>query len=1304
MANDGKTLEKLYLELGLDISRLQADILAADRTVTENLGRINRAQNTIKLRVEADTAALDRVKDAVQIFEIQERGLNQQLSLSRDKLAILEAAYRQVANNSNSTALAVQRAEQAFQKQRIEVARLEAQLKSLSAQKISFDTSQLQEKISQINSRIQHVRIQADIDVSKLQGANAAFDAQKIHIAAVTREIELQRQKLIQLQETMYRSARNTGGDSVQTLNIKSNVLQQIQEITRLETRLKELQGRNINLQIRADSIRQAEQTINESIARINAKVEHIRVKTDIDVSKLGAAASEFDKAKAHVQGLNRELDLQNQKLAELKKALGASVSANGLNNVKTINLQTEIQKQIQAIDQLKAKINELNKIEPPKSNLLSNYLNIKGDVAGKLNQLTSSFYGITQASQSADGAITKTLEIISAIPHPAGKAAAALAAIPLVIKGIYSSLLDLANPAIGKGDAFYVMSRGMQLSVADMGKLSTIAKVTGIDINEVNSSLRRFSMQMTKAGEKNNLAAQTMKRYGAEIFDANGRIKNAIELSAELGKALKAAEAEGNGAAFRDLVGGKFWSGDFITYLEDFADNVEQAKKVIKNGLSNPTWAHAIQGEINTLNAQTAQLSGAFSAALMPVIAEIVPKMTEQFGELTRVIAANKENIKLLGDAFALPVRILNEFTGGVIKLSTAIDELKSKETTLGKVFAQYGEYRDDLAALMNVAPTTALTAIFSPMKGSTDLAIKAYREEIEEFKKAQAEAEAAAKAKNDAKQAEMANAFGLSGLTVEQAQKLEGAETRLNEERIKRAQETADIIYKLNHTSYENQLRDLEKFEAEEINKIRETEELIKTVTGQDKILDEERFAIFENIAAKREQIEEEKERKLDEIRRRIAAADQTEFEKRMTAIENEKDAWIQAGMTRAEAQQLAEKQKTDYIRNVEKELSDSITSLHQTDLERQLARIEQEKKAWIEKCNEEVKATQWAEQAKADAQRNAAMATLRQQAEEYEIFQKGGYAGLRAHKAAQLEAQGVNPDYLYMTTEQLNAFQKANQVAEKSLLPNFMTQYDKAEHAQQMQQWREWKNQQNESLDKQNYIIVDGVKKGLSEVLNGTNFEYGRSNTEESHSVNISPEGDRYTFRDDKYSYDKNGQLSQQDTNIKYGDLPTITEPENYSEILQSVQGVSESFVEFTPAVQSVVESFNELNTVVAGVSENLSLLTAPEYATQESPFSVIEPQIQSLFQTFQVLGEGVGAVTVKISELSTALENLSIKQANSSPASSQPVEVTNNISIEEAHAWDYDHIQDLADRVADIIEPRIVSAIGGNSNAY
>lgn len=1302
----GQTLEQLYIELGLDISHLQADILAADKTVTENLGRLNREKNTIKLRVEADVVALDRVKDAAKILEIQERGLNQQLSLSRDKLAILEAAYKQVASNSNSTALAVQNAEKAFLREKVVVGQLEAQLKSLSAQRITIDTSQLQEKISQLNSRIQHVRIQADIDVSKLQGANAAFDAQKVHIAAVTRELELQRQKLIQLRESMYQSAKNNGGDSVQTLNIKSNVLQQIQEISRLETKLKELQGMNINLQIRADSLRQVESQIHENIARINARIENIRVKTDIDVSKLGTMASEFDKAKAHVQGLNRELDLQNQKLAEMRKALSSSISANGLNNVKTINLQTEIQKQIQAIDQLKAKINELNRIEPPKTNsLLSGYLNIKGDVVGKLNEISMAFANLRGATSSADNAITASLNVIGAIPHPVGRAVAALASIPLVLKGVENSLLDLTRAATASGDAVYVMSRGFQMSIADTGKFTTNAKIAGVQVNDLALAVKNVQRQVARGGEDSR-AAEWLRRYGESAYDASGNLKDLNSMTGSLSRALKKAQADGKGAefvlnAFRNV------SADAITAIEDWADVSDQASKIVKAGLANPKLSHEVQGNLNALNVQSAQLGTSFTNALLPVANEIIPKITERTAELTRLISDNKDLIKgfgeVIGNGFLAIEGIVDKAARGLIafggglrdiynyRKDSLVDKYKDDETVqnvedlVGKELARSYTPQERAAIEVNPNLYNQIVASYEPIMKAIDDT----RKEVEEK----------TKALNDT--LKNAPISGAEASTIAAERKTAQFEEALNaaKEVVKLQREASDIRYKMEHSDYENRKLDLLNWQQDLLN--------AENVTA------EQRQAIETLYAAKSAQIEQERADKIAEIRERISAADKTELERRMADIQKEKESWINAGMEKAEAEKLAQKQLTDYIKNVEKELSSNLQTIYGTELENRLAQIEKEKQAWIDKCGDEVKATQLAEQAKADAQRNAAMSALKQQAQEYEAYQKGGYGGLRAYKAARLGEQGINSDYLYMTPEQLADFQKASQVAEKSMLPNFMTDYDRAEHYQQMENWRDWQSSRYEDYDKQNYIIADGVKTGMSEVLKNTpiKFAIGKNDSEETHSITVSPDGEVYAKEDTRYSYDEKGRWTRKERQKRQDFMPTIDEPssqysmEDYSELNQAVQDVTASFSEIPTTTQDVVEALNGLPMVVQGISENLASSTMPQFSEAQNPFSAIEPSLANFVQTFSVMGEGVSEVTVKLSDLSAALENFSLPQANSSTTEQKaPVNVNTSVAIEEAHAWDYDHIQELAEKVADILEPRIISAIGGDSNSY
>ena len=1398
--SEGQTIEKLFLELGLDLSVLNSDFIAAERKITDNLGRLNRERNIIKLRVAADIAGLDSVRDATKIFAIQEQGLNQQLALSRDKLTILEAAYRQVANNQNSTAYAIQNAEQAWQKERIAVAQLEQQLKSLSAQKISLDTTQLQTSIAQVTAKIQHVRIKAEIDTSKLSGANAAFDAQKIRISAVTKEIELQRQKLAQLQAAMYQSAQVNGANSVQTLNIKSNVLQQVQEIQRLENKLKELQNTRVDLQVRADSLRQVESQIQDNIARLNGKIENVRLRADIDVSKLGAMATEFDKARAQVAALNLQLDLEKQKLAEIQKSVYSSTKINGRDSSKTIGLSNDLLKQIQQIDQLKAKITELNKIQPPKTNnLLSGYLNIKGDVAGKLNSITSAFQGISSASKSADGALTKSLEIIGAIPHPAGKLVAALVAIPLVIRGIQNSLLELAKPAIAGGDSFYVMSRGMQLSIADMAKLSTIAKVTGIDINEVNSGLRRFSMQMNKSSSENTLAIRTLERYGAEIYDNNGRIKNGLELAEELGNALRAAEEEGNGAAFRDIVGGKFWSGDFVTFLEDFNDNVKLAGEIVKNKLANPTWAHSIQGEINALNAQSAQLGGAFSAALMPVVAEIVPQMRRQFAELTTIIADNKDNIKFLGDAMAIPFRMLHEFANGIISVSDAIDKAKDKGTTLGKMFQSLGEYRDDVAALMNVAPTTALTAIFSPVKGATGLAIEAYRKEIDEFKKARAEAEEAAKVKNDERQKRIEESYGLSGLSEANLQKLE----KLDEERIKREQDTADLIFKINHSSYENSLHDIERQKEEQLRVIAETEAELNKISGQKGDLDDARIAVEEEAAAKRLQIELDKEAKLAEIRQRIAAADKTELENRMIEIEDEKDAWIAAGMQKVEAEKLAQQELANYVKNIEQELSTEIQSLRQTDLERRLAQIEKEKQAWIDKGASVAQAEQFAqekirqerqkteeklneirdsiaaldrselenklaaiekekqawiqagmeeaeanelaqqkarkvfedsEQAKKEAAenyteslskayedyykrvqsaqeeakrkndilRNEALNTLKSEAKNFEIFLKEGYAGLQKKLYQDLIKGGVNSEALKaMTPEKLEQYKQAKENATKSFLPKWKDVYSPESVKFNAPEMPNILQEMPKSFSKTS-VSADKAARSLNKLADSAD-DVAQRNSENGkiydYDNTLDVGGAVGAYRN------PDGSISIENVYPDVKKAKPLVLDEAY-DIPEQGENLTQIFFELPTAVQSAAEALGELTSSVAGMIENFTASSmTPQFEQVSNPFYAMEPELQNVAERFSNMGLGVQEVTMKLSDLQSAIENFSLQRDNStSAAERQPVNVNNSIQIEEAHAWDYEHIQELAERVAEILRPAIVGALGGDDNSY
>lgn len=939
----------LSLRIGLTLSQLQSDFLAAEQTVRQGIAALNRQQNIVKIKMETDITGLDSVADKTKILEIQERSLTRLLEMQRDKLKLATAAYNDYVKSKGTNATVTKNAEAAMERERLALAKLEAQLKSLSAQKISIDTLQLRDSIAKINAKIQNVRIKAEIDTSKLQGTNAVFDAQKIHIAAVTKELELQKQKLVQLREEMRRSAQLTGKGSVQTLNIKSNVLQQIQEVNQLETRLKALSNTKIDLQIRADSLKQTEAQIQERIARLNARLENIRVKTDLDVSKLSSAASEFDRAKIHVQGLTHELELQKQKLNELRKSFATSVSTNGLNNVKTINLDTDIQRQIQEINQLKAKIQELNNIAPPKTNnVLSGYLNIKGDVSGKLQEITNAFNQLKGATSSADSAITATLGVIGEIPHPVGRAVAALVSLPIIFMGIENSIVDMTKAVASAGDSVYVTSRGFQMSFADTGKFVTNAKVAGVEVQDLAMTVKRVQQQIVKGGDDSR-AAEWLKRYGESAYDASGHLKNLNEMTFALSRALKKAQEDGKGmdfvlSVFRNV------SADAITAIEDIEAVNEQASTIVKNGLANPALAHEVQGNINAMNVQAGQMNAAFSSALLPVANEIIPKITERMGKMTQLIADNKEVIREFGhiaaEAFMKMEEAAEVVVGTVASIGKFFYELKKKPKH--DEFIERFKFDFDIKSIDDFIKKVQPKA-YDVIKNNS-LLYAQVKAQYEPIFRAITDAQAEIKAKQKELEKLLEQPLSIANFSTigQERNRLDDEEYLKALRNARKYQEEADAISSnMNQSDYENKRFELEQWRT---NLLRETE-----------LSAQEREAIQILYAAKSVQIEQERADTIAEIHKSVDSEFKTSLQNRLDKIEEEKQAWVEAGMEESEAAELAQKRidkamedAAEKAQQYLKDAADIEYEMTHTAFEKQLRDIEQWEEAQRKKAD--------------------------------------------------------------------------------------------------------------------------------------------------------------------------------------------------------------------------------------------------------------------------------------------------------------------------------------------------------------
>ena len=1135
------------------------------------------------------------------------------------------------------------------------------------------------------------------------------------------------------------------------------------------------------------------EESLSANIQRLNRQKTLIDIKAKVDLTGVEDAEQRL---KVQQEALTKQVELQTQKVRLYETAWIAAVKANGAASQQAEKSAISLKNQELALAQLSQRLKEvteqqkqLSQTKTDKANfdnsLLGKYTNIKGDVAGKISNLTNAFTGLKDASASADSAITKTLEIIGAIPSPVGKAVAALASIPLVARGIENSLLALAEPAIAAGDAVYVMSRGMQLSIADTAKLATVCKVTGIEINEVNSAMRRLSANLNKAGDKDNAAMKMLEKFGAQVKDSNGNLKNEVQLIDEVSKALLRAEAAGQGAAFRDIVGGRFWSGDFVTFLEDYAGNVELAGKIVKNGLANPALAHEVQGNINAMNTQAAQLGGVFASALMPVANDIVPRVTKEMGELTKIIAENADGIKTLGQVTADVVggigtvvsKAIIEVTkmaGAVGQAVKGLKELRTESPVDNDIIKLYLDDKEienfnslvqkELKRKFKPAELELLQASpsFAQIESTLRNQLKPTYDEIIRLRQ---EAEETTK-----KIREMNDALKETGMTTADANRQPSSPESLDAAKdiAKIFGEASDIIYKLNHNEYENKKYDLLKWRQDLIN--------AESTTA------EQRIAIEELYAAKLEQIEQEKEDRVTDIRENAERARHTDLENTLADIEKEKakriqagmeaaeaiklaaeesaaavknledaftekvnsfrnnalqnqyaaidkerDSWIKQGISPEQANSFADEQKYEALLELEESFSQRINEIRGNDLENQLARIEQEKQAWIDKGIEETRAEELAAAQKAkvlqdyserqkqiakqeeqrqkqiakaiedywkrvaesiERQFDEALSVLKSQLEAFRAYRDKGIAGLEEYERKQLKKQGItDEDLKSMTKARLEDFKQAQKDVKRNLLPNFQPVNDVPfpELPPPIETEKAFDGLNDEIY--QTIKALDSFKNSLSQ------------NPTES---------------------DSNGLPVKNITDKKESELPDVYRLSGMAES----QGRKHWLFENDKLREEGLPSTHFADdTIFKNAREGLDYFNRdkPEYNPEPDfdPEIDLKEKLKALFgdlegngitdefgRTIAAFDEKLAGTTQQLNDATDALSNMTdtLPNRDGYSQSKQPAIVNTNVQIDEAHAWDSEHIQELADRVAAIIEPAIINAIGGDSNGY
>lgn len=1012
-----------------------------------------------------------------------------------------------------------------------------------------------------------------------------------------------------------------------------------------------------------------AERSVNENMSRLNREMQVIRLRAEVELSGLDEVEDAEQRFQVRTNALNQLMQAQRQRISLANAAYEDMRQRLGETSAQTQRAQVALERERAALARLEEELRQLNETQNETNEGQS-------DLASMLSGLATRFRGPIAAAAAFVGSLKATYE---------------------ATRSLVEEFRELQQ-----------QSYELNLPVEETKEFLRQLKLAGGDIGDFEGFVRGITDAWIK-GDVLDPETLAMKKYGVEIETTTGRLKDIKEITEELYQGYEKAKANGEGLNYLQMLGGESGIRDAIQLFERYEEAKEDAEKIFDAGL-NAAEMHEAERELNLLDEQMREFGAALKDAVTPAGRAMFKELFEIFHDGTEFIVESKDKIQELQ---FIAIEAANSIKSAFNDVSTGLKNLtendgfsqftEAQNERLKEWHKEIEELGDFDNTLWGRARDTFLDVWFGDILENAKLSQMEYNQEVEETTRKTEELEAASKEMTDTL------SYGLRD-SLQRAQQFNDEikdidiDLNFDDGSIDKSMAKLDQWFEqetrgLKKVTEEQKAQIEEMLENEELS-AEKRNELQDLLASKFKISKEEETALYELYAKKKEQIERESADRIEEIRNELAAKNKTDLQNQLDEWDAKCQEWINIGMSRAEAETLAEQQKYDAIKKLAEDFAETYNALQQTELENTLARIEKEKEAWIQKGVDEVNATRLAAQQKADAERNAAMNALKNDIRAYRKFRDFGYEGLRDEKLRQLHKAGIGDEDLASITPQLiRDFRRASKQIEDSLLPNFRPSADNASTdlnamTESVQNVTSAIEQANANIDKYN--------------------EYNKYNNAENETDNETG--------DNSPTEELNNQTADLAANV-----------ENINSLFDNL---AVSLDEINATIADMPELLDEVNAGLGAFIEQLSNL--PEMAQSENPAPAEETQKNPEIPDFSALTDAISQSSDKINEANSIMyeANQAISRINEwlepitermSEATDKILNATDSISdlkssldklkeikvekphvettvqINEATAWDSEHIRKLADKVADKLKPVILNAIGG-SNSY
>ena len=422
----------------------------------------------------------------------------------------------------------------------------------------------------------------------EMVGVKFGADSDQARTAAVTglnQRIDMQKEKLILLNSTLETTATN--------YRATSNAAQKfITEIEREELALTKMQQ-----QLRAANATQIMTPKLQAIDKLSFGKQSLQTDMQIKMTKFDDGSLKSYTAQS--QFLNQIIAKQREIVTATNSAHQASAAIKGRDAAETQKLQQRLQQEQLTLAQLEKQL--------------------------RLNATAQN--GMTMGFGDKIGNMRMQLATLFTVLATGG------------------GLFTFVKAAIDAGNAVYILSAKMHMSVEEAVGLNKILKMSDIDSQSFITTMIRLDKQVMEAGTGGNLITNSLKEFGISLTDSTGKLLPYNQQLEQLAKGYQEAAKTGQEAEFVSQTLGPR-GASLVPLLQQYNDLAEAAARIKTTTLLDPKMAHEMSIEMKVLNGEADQLKMAFGAALLPVAKEIAPEVIDGLQKMVEEVKNNKGEI----------------------------------------------------------------------------------------------------------------------------------------------------------------------------------------------------------------------------------------------------------------------------------------------------------------------------------------------------------------------------------------------------------------------------------------------------------------------------------------------------------------------------------------------------------------------------------------------------------------------------------------------------------------------------------